>query len=89
MCRFLLATGRTFDAILLDPPRAGLDEYTRSQLHRYGLVMLVSCDPEVTLARDLAPLAATHALAELAVIDHFPGTRFLECAVCLVKREEC
>lgn len=48
--------------------------------------MLVSCNPELTLARDIAPLRDTHDLVELAVIDHFPGTRYIECAVCLVKR---
>lgn len=79
--------GRQFDAVLLDPPRAGLDDFTRSQLYRYRLVMLVSCNPELTLARDIGPLQATHDLVELAVIDHFPGTRYIECAVCLVKRD--
>lgn len=73
------------NAIVLDPPRCGLDAFTRRQLPRYDLVILISCDPETTLLRDIQELRVTHTIVSLALLDHFPGTAFYETAICLLR----
>jgi len=75
-----------FDAVVLDPPRAGCEAQTR-QLARaqVPLVIYVSCDP-VTLARDAALLvAAGYHLETVIPIDQFAMTAHLECVAVLRK----
>jgi 23S rRNA (uracil1939-C5)-methyltransferase len=75
-----------FDAIVLDPPRAGCEAQAR-QLARaqVPLVICVSCDP-VTLARDAALLvAAGYHLETVIPIDQFAMTAHLECVAVLRK----
>jgi len=75
-----------FDAVVLDPPRAGCEAQTR-QLARaqLPLVVYVSCDP-VTLARDAALLvAAGYHLETVIPIDQFALTAHLECVAVLRK----
>lgn len=74
-----------FDAVLVDPPRCGIDERTRSCLPRYGHILFVSCNP-AALARDVAVFERTHDLAAMAVVDGFPGTPHVECLAHFVKR---
>ena len=71
--------------ILVDPPRAGLDETCRGLASRFGRVVYVSCNP-ITLARDVAELGETHAVTRLAAFDQFPYTPHLECGVVLERR---
>lgn len=75
------------DAIIVDPPRAGLGpEVTQllNAIHAPDLVY-VSCDP-ATLARDLKALTAErYRIAELALIDMFPQTFHLETVVHLTR----
>eukprot|EP00730_Choanoeca_flexa_P017815 TRINITY_DN8615_c0_g1_i1.p2 TRINITY_DN8615_c0_g1~~TRINITY_DN8615_c0_g1_i1.p2 ORF type:complete len:126 (+),score=21.39 TRINITY_DN8615_c0_g1_i1:1095-1472(+) len=75
-----------FDAVLLDPPRDGLDDFTRSKIHQFKVVMLISCNPRHKLLLDIQTLLPTHDLKRYVVLDHFPGTSHLECAAVLVKR---
>ncbi|EDQ87035.1 uncharacterized protein MONBRDRAFT_10470 [Monosiga brevicollis MX1] len=88
-CRRLLRSreheGRRYDAVLLDPPRDGLDDFTRSQLHNFEVVMLISCSPLRKLILDAEALHTTHRLARMVILDHFPGTRHLEAAVVFVR----
>ena len=75
-----------FDAVVLDPPRAGCEAQAR-QLARaqVPLVICVSCDP-VTLARDAALLvAAGYHLETVIPIDQFAMTAHLECVAVLRK----
>ncbi|HEY9127902.1 MAG TPA: 23S rRNA (uracil(1939)-C(5))-methyltransferase RlmD [Acidobacteriaceae bacterium] len=71
------------DAILIDPPRAGLGpEVTQllNAIHAPDLVY-VSCDP-ATLARDLRALTAErYRIAELTLVDLFPQTFHMETVV--------
>mmetsp|Transcript_78428 Transcript_78428/g.153448 ORF Transcript_78428/g.153448 Transcript_78428/m.153448 type:complete len:507 (+) Transcript_78428:122-1642(+) len=81
-------TGREFEfgAVLVDPPRAGLDDHTRALVAKYTHVLYISCNPFVSLRRDLdALLAPPHnfSIERLALIDHFPYTPHTECAVYL------
>ena len=71
--------------LLVDPPRAGLDQTSRALAATFARVVYVSCNPE-TLARDLAQLSATHTLTRLAAFDQFPYTPHLEAGVLLERR---
>lgn len=41
-----------FGAVLVDPPRSGLDEHTVQAIAGYNVIMYISCNP-VSLVRDL------------------------------------
>ena len=61
--------GRTefsFQAVLVDPPRAGLDDYTRVKIARYRFILYISCNP-AALRRDLAALLQVSAVLVSAV----------------------
>lgn len=75
---------KRWDAILLDPPRAGVDEQALRRLIALHspLLLYVSCDP-ATLARDLHELAkAGYQLVSAQPFDMFPQTYHVEtCCV--------
>jgi 23S rRNA (uracil1939-C5)-methyltransferase len=69
-----------FDYLLVDPPRAGLEQRTAEMLGRLQAphMTYVSCDPS-TLARDLKVLAAAgYRLTALHLLDLFPQTFHIE-----------
>ncbi len=75
----LAADARTFDLVVLDPPREGARELVPdvARLARRAIAYC-SCDP-VTLARDLAALRARGwRLAEVTAFDMFPQTHHVE-----------
>jgi len=75
--------GERPDAILVDPPRAGLGTETTELLGRIAApeVVYVSCDP-ATLARDLRVLVAGgYAIETITLADLFPQTFHLETVV--------
>lgn len=78
--------GVSFDAVMLDPPRAGADAFTISCLNRYRHIILLSCNPLHTFPRDLAVLLRTHRIASAVALDHFPQTPHLEAALHLTRR---
>jgi 23S rRNA (uracil1939-C5)-methyltransferase len=72
--------GDRFDAVVINPPRKGLDRRARSALARSGAARIayVSCGPE-SLARDLAALAgAGYAIDRVEPFDLMPGTPEIE-----------
>ncbi len=77
----------TLDSILVDPPRAGLDDATRALVARFKRILYISCNPH-TLHRDLQQLHKTHHCEQLAMFDQFPYTEHLECGVLLTERDE-
>ncbi len=80
--------GKTPDAVLLDPPRAGLGRQAAERLAAVGAnsIVYVSCDP-ATLARDLAALLGRgYRLARLRMLDLFPQTFHIEAIANLEKR---
>jgi 23S rRNA (uracil1939-C5)-methyltransferase len=82
----LVGAGRSFETIILDPPRQGALE-TISRLPELGptQIVYISCNP-ATLARDLARLIpAGYELCRLVPVDMFPQTHHLE-SVALLKR---
>jgi 23S rRNA (uracil1939-C5)-methyltransferase len=75
------------DAILVDPPRAGLDPETLETILRFNpkTFVYVSCDIS-TLARDLKKLLdGGYQIKEMTAIDMFPQTYHIECVVLLEK----
>jgi len=74
-----------FSTVLVDPPRAGLDEGTIELISNIDNIIYISCNPE-TLARDLETLAQTHDVIEAAMYDQFPHTAHVESGVFLRKK---
>ncbi|TMP74045.1 tRNA (uridine(54)-C5)-methyltransferase TrmA, partial [Pseudoalteromonas ruthenica] len=56
--------------ILVDPPRAGMDELTCRLVANYDNVIYISCNPD-TLERDLDLLCETHKVSRIAIFDQF------------------
>lgn len=73
-----------FSTVLVDPPRAGLDEHTIDIVKRFDNIIYVSCNPE-TLARDLASIQSTHKIERFALFDQFPYTHHMESGLLLSK----
>jgi tRNA (uracil-5-)-methyltransferase len=74
-----------FSTILVDPPRAGLDEGTIELISGIEHIIYISCNPE-TLARDLETLTQTHEVLEAAIYDQFPHTDHVESGVFLKRK---
>ena len=74
-----------FDTLLVDPPRAGLDEATLKLASTFKRVLYISCNPE-TLSHNLVTLSSTHEIQNLALFDQFPYTHHLESGVVLTKK---
>lgn len=76
------------DAIVVDPPRKGLDKELISTISRMNpqRIVYVSCDP-ATLARDLKIFEENgYEIREITPVDMFPGTSHVE-SVCLLTKE--
>jgi len=76
---------RTPDLVVVDPPRAGLEDGVAEQLAvcKPQRIVYVSCDPS-TLARDLAKLfSREYTLRDIHLFDMFPQTYHIECVVLL------
>ena len=84
--RRLIKDGRTFDVILLDPPRTGAGDAVPDIARlNPGRIIYVSCDPS-TLARDCGHLAGYgYRVAKSVPLDMFPQTYHLESVTLLVK----
>jgi 23S rRNA (uracil1939-C5)-methyltransferase len=79
--------GEAVDAVLVDPPRAGLHPGVVARLIGLGAPRLVyvSCNP-ATLGRDLALLCdSRYALEWVRPIDMFPHTPHIECVAALTR----
>jgi tRNA (uracil-5-)-methyltransferase len=74
-----------FSHVLVDPPRAGLDEDTIKLISSIDTILYISCNPE-TLARDLEMLSETHTVTDAALFDQFPHTTHVESGVILRRK---
>ncbi|MEO1928448.1 MAG: tRNA (uridine(54)-C5)-methyltransferase TrmA [Nautiliaceae bacterium] len=70
--------------VLIDPPRAGLDDKSRKFVNEFDNIIYISCNPE-TLHRDLKTLAKDRKIKAFAFFDQFPYTNHMECGVVLEK----
>lgn len=73
------------NTILVDPPRAGLDDETVKMIQDYDNIIYISCNPE-TLANNLEVLSQTHHITRFALFDQFPYTHHMESGVYLTKK---
>lgn len=71
-------------AVLVDPPRSGLDAETLALVAEFEHVLYISCNPDA-LARDLRLLSG-HEAGATAFFDMFPYTSHSECAVYLKRK---
>lgn len=85
-CQTLAAEGRSFDCVVIDPPRQGAPGLARQlALLTHKRLVYISCDP-ATLCRDLGELThAGFAIKELLPVDMFPQTHHIETVVLLEK----
>jgi len=78
---------RSFDCVVLDPPRAGVAKGVMEDVARLApeTVVYVSCDPQ-TLARDLGRLdAGSYRVESVTGFDLFPQTHHFETVVKLAR----
>jgi 23S rRNA (uracil1939-C5)-methyltransferase len=82
----LVDGGRSFDTVILDPPRSGAAEALPGLCRlNPGRIIYVSCDPS-TLARDCGVLAESgYHVRESVPLDMFPQTYHLESVTLLQK----
>lgn len=77
--------GGRFDALVVDPARAGLGNNGVKNILKSGVrrIVYVSCNPS-TLARDIK-LLDKYVVKDITLFDMFPWTYHVEC-VCLLER---
>lgn len=75
-----------FNTVLVDPPRAGLDEGTLQLIQRCDNILYISCNPS-TLADNLQQLHQTHRIQRASLFDQFPYTEHMEAGVFLQRRQ--
>jgi tRNA (uracil-5-)-methyltransferase len=73
------------NTVLVDPPRAGLDDDTCEMISEYNNIIYISCNPH-TLADNLKVLSRTHDVKQVALFDQFPFTEHMEAGVLLQRR---
>jgi 23S rRNA (uracil1939-C5)-methyltransferase len=83
------STGDSFDVIVVDPPRKGLDPGTVEAIKNSDSqrVVYVSCNP-ATLARDLSSLHDKYRIDSVQPVDMFPRTMHVETVVLMSRVEK-
>ncbi|MBY5035521.1 23S rRNA (uracil(1939)-C(5))-methyltransferase RlmD [Streptococcus gallolyticus] len=79
--------GYRADALIVDPPRTGLDDKLLATILQYqpAKMVYVSCNTS-TLARDLVQLAQVYRVEYIQSVDMFPHTARTEAVVKLMKK---
>ena len=77
----------SFDTIIVDPPRSGLNEETRNLIIKLkpNTLCYVSCDP-FTLARDLNYFNTFFEVEKINALDMFPNTYHVESVTVLRRK---
>ena len=73
-----------FSHVLVDPPRAGIDEKSLEFISQFDNIIYISCNPK-TLKRDLEILKDRFEIKKFAMFDQFPHTLHVESGVILKK----
>jgi len=78
---------KDFSAIIIDPPRSGLNKKIRKILAESGRdrIIYVSCNPK-SMAEDLTEMAKAYHIRKLTPVDMFPHTRHVETVAVLERR---
>lgn len=76
-------------AIIVDPPRKGLDNRTIENILKIKPEKLVyiSCNP-ATMVRDLAKMEETYNISKVQPVDMFPFTKHVECVAVLYLKQD-
>lgn len=71
-------------AIIVDPPRRGLDGTTISKIMELGVkkFVYISCNP-ATMVRDIKMMENKYEISEIQPVDMFPFTSHVECVAVL------
>ena len=78
-------TQYSYETVLVDPPRAGLDDESVKLVSKFEKIIYISCNPE-TLKDNLAELTKTHNIDNFALFDQFPYTHHVESGVILSRK---
>lgn len=78
-------TAYNYDTVLVDPPRAGLDDDSIELVSRFNKIIYISCNPN-TLKDNLMQLSKTHTIDKFALFDQFPYTDHIETGVVLTRK---
>jgi len=78
-------TAYNYDTVLVDPPRAGLDEESVELASRFNKIIYISCNPN-TLKENLIQLSHTHTIQQFALFDQFPYTDHIEVGMILTRK---
>ncbi|HAD47594.1 MAG TPA: tRNA (uridine(54)-C5)-methyltransferase TrmA [Idiomarina sp.] len=70
--------------VLVDPPRAGLDELAIQLVRQYSRIIYISCNPD-TLIDNIKALGKEFKVTSAAIFDQFPYTDHIESGVILEK----
>lgn len=73
-----------FSTVLVDPPRAGLDNATVKLVQEFDSILYISCNPD-TLIDNLKTLCKTHVISRSALFDQFPYTEHIETGILLTR----
>jgi len=73
------------NSIFLDPPREGLDQYTRDNIIEMENIIYISCGFKA-FKRDIEELQKTHTVLNLAMFDQFPYTDHIESGAILKRK---
>ena len=78
---------KSFDTIILDPPRSGVVKEVLDKIKNEGIniIIYVSCNPS-TLVRDLKILESDYCIKDIILLDMFPNTNHVESFVILKRR---
>jgi 23S rRNA (uracil1939-C5)-methyltransferase len=80
------AVQKKFEAVIIDPPRSGMEKDVREYLAHSSIpiILSLSCDP-VTQARDCAVLVKNgYTIEKLYALDYYPQTSHIESlAICI------
>ena len=81
--------GTHYDAVILDPARAGADRRFLNALVKVApeRIVYISCNP-ATQARDLRTLTRKYNVESIQPFDMFPHTRHVECVVAMSRKTE-
>lgn len=71
-----------FKAVLIDPPRSGLDEITRNFIKQFDTIIYISCNID-TLKNDIDILKHSHKIKKWAMFDQFAYTSHIEMGMVL------
>jgi tRNA (uracil-5-)-methyltransferase len=83
-CSHIQLDNYPIDCMLIDPPRAGLDEVSLTFVQKANLLIYISCNFD-SLVDNLKVLLKTHKLIDYALFDQFAYTKHLEVGVLLQK----